>query len=146
MSKIYHLSLIKEPKCFFCLFVLFPTPIYKIIIYMYFASYLKLKTHGSESQGEERVPNIKCATNYCVPFTRANVFVIWRHNHSQSLSPRQLLNPNCRHKTFLPTLTNTPKKKVVHHSQYGPNWWIPFLLFFPFLSLTEIASSPFTFL
>jgi len=76
-----------------------------------------IKTHGSESWGQERVkrsPKTKRATNYCVSFTWANVFVIWRHNHSQyHLEPRQLLNPHCRHKTFLPTLTNT--QFVLYH-------------------------------
>ena len=40
---------------------------------------LYIKTHSSESQGQERAKRIaktKCATNYCVSFTRANVFVI----------------------------------------------------------------------
>jgi len=38
-----------------------------------------IKTHGSESRGQERAkrsPKTKRATNYCVSFTRANVFVI----------------------------------------------------------------------
>jgi len=47
-----------------------------------------IKFHGSESWGQERanrLPKTKHAMNYCVSFTRANVFVIWRHNHSQYL-------------------------------------------------------------
>jgi len=69
----------------------------------------QFKTHGSESWGQKKAkqsPKTKRATNYCVCFTQANVFVIWRHNHSQSLEPRQLLNLDCRLKTFLPTITD----------------------------------------
>jgi len=41
--------------------------------------YAVIKTHGSESRGQERAkrsPKTKHATNYCVSFTRANVIVI----------------------------------------------------------------------
>jgi len=43
------------------------------------SSNYSIKTHGSESRGQERAkrsPKTKCATNYCVSFTRANIFVI----------------------------------------------------------------------
>jgi len=43
-------------------------------------------------------------------FIWTNAFVVWCHN---PLELRQLLNPHCRHKTFLPTLTNTLKIKAI---------------------------------
>jgi len=39
-------------------------------------------------KGQTNRQKTKHATNYCMSFTRANVFVIWRHNHSQYLSSR----------------------------------------------------------
>ena len=95
----------------------------------------RLMVVSCEAKKEQsKSPKTKCATNYCVSFTRANVFVIWRHNHSQSLDSRQLLNPNCRRTIFFPTLTNTPKIKaiseVVCRSQHLSSQVISFSLFF----------------
>jgi len=74
-----------------------------------------IKPHGSESRGQERAkrsPKTKHTTNYCVlrKQTLSSFDVIIT---AISLKPHQLLNPHCRHKTFLPTLTNTPKIKAI---------------------------------
>ena len=121
---------------------------------LFFMNLVGIKAHGSATvvsrkakKQQSESQKTKRATNYCVSFTRANVFVIWRHNHSQYLSTRimQLLNPHCRHTIFFPTLTNTPKIKaiseVVCHSQHCPSRWFWCLLIF---FSTEVASSPFS--
>jgi len=66
-------------------------------------SRLTVVSREAKKGQSDRQKQNACATNYCVSFTRANVFVIWR----------QLLNPHWRHKTFLPTLTTTPKIKEI---------------------------------
>ena len=101
---------------------------------------LKLKSRltvvSHEAKKEQiELPKIKFATNYCVSFTWASVFIIWHHNHNQYLFELcQLLNLHCRYTTFLPTLTNTRKIKsiseVVCCSQHCPSRGISFYLFF----------------
>jgi len=61
---------------------------YKPVFLTKHIAFSLIKTHGSESWGQERAkqsPKTKHATNYCVSFTWASVFVIWRHNHNQYL-------------------------------------------------------------
>jgi len=68
-----------------------------------------IKTHGSELCGQERAkwsPKTKHMMNYCVSFTRANVFIIWRHNHSQYLS-------SCINCIADTKPANTPKIKAI---------------------------------
>jgi len=79
----------------------------------YFFTISRLTVVSREAnKGQSDCQKTKRVTNYCVSFTRANVFVIWRHNHSQYLSIRvNFFKPALKTQNLLANINQHPKDK-----------------------------------